>query len=147
MNPNGATGPAPTEGSVTAAVNAKTDAQTPPEFLRPNFERMPPELTRRPIWVLWVPVWNGSKWTKRPIQPSGFGASTTNPKHWSSFDEVKKAYERAVPRQWPSGDLKAVTERAITKMKEDGLLVEGQMPSTGRFRRGRALRTNRSVIR
>ena len=98
MNPNGATGPAPTEGSVTAAVNAKTDAQTPPEFLRPNFERMPPELTRRPIWVLWVPVWNGSKWTKRPIQPSGFGASTTNPKHWSSFDEVKKAYERAVQR-------------------------------------------------
>ena len=41
------------------------------------------------------------------------------------------------PRQWPPGDLKAVTERAIAKMKEEGLLVEEQMPSTGRFRRGR----------
>ena len=33
-----------------------------------------------------------------PIQVSGYCASTTNPKHWSTFDEVKKAYERAVQR-------------------------------------------------
>ena len=59
---------------------------------------MPAELKRRPNWVLWGAVWNGSKWTKRPIQVSGFGASTTNPKHWSSFDDVKQAYERAVER-------------------------------------------------
>ena len=74
---------------------AETAVQAPPNFLRPNFERMPPELTSRRNWVLWVPIWNGSKWTKRPTQPSGFGASTTNPKHWSSFEEVRKAYERA----------------------------------------------------
>ena len=67
-----------------------------PNFIHPNFQRMPPELTQRPNWVRWVPIWNGSKWTKRPIQPSGFGASTTDPKHWSSFDAVKKAYEWAV---------------------------------------------------
>ena len=48
--------------------------------------------------MLWIPIWTGSKWTKRPIQVSGFGASTTNPKHWSSFDDVKQAYERAVER-------------------------------------------------
>jgi hypothetical protein len=76
----------------------RTAAQAPPNFLRPNFERMPPELKQRPNWVLWVSIWNGSKWTKRPIQVSGFGASTTNPKHWSSFDEVKQAYERAIQR-------------------------------------------------
>src|ERR1019366_558099 len=70
--------------------------QVPPKFLRPNFERMPLELKHRPNWVLWVPIWKGSKWTKRPIQPSGYGASTTNLKHWSSFDDVKKAYERAI---------------------------------------------------
>lgn len=68
--------------------------RTPPTFLGPNFEGMPIELTQRPNWVLWVPIWN-RKWTKRPIQPSGFGASTTNPKHWSSFEEVKQAFERA----------------------------------------------------
>ena len=75
--------------------HATADAPEPPKFLRPNFERMPAELKQRPNWVLWVPIWNGSKWTKRPIQVSGFGASTTNPKHWSSFDDVKQAYERA----------------------------------------------------
>ena len=59
---------------------------------------MPPELKTLKNWVLWAAVWNGTKWTKRPIQISGYGASTTNPKHWSSFDDVKQAYERAVAR-------------------------------------------------
>jgi putative DNA primase/helicase len=69
-----------------------------PTFLRPNFERMPPELKTFKNWVLWAAVWNGSKWTKRPIQINGFGASTTNPKHWSSFDDVKQAYDLATAR-------------------------------------------------
>ena len=57
---------------------------------------MPAELKLQPNWVLWVPVWTGSKWTKRPVQPSGYGASTTNARHWSTFDHVRQAYERAV---------------------------------------------------
>jgi hypothetical protein len=88
-------------GNVTAAVttpNAKTGLQAPPKFIRPNFERMPPELKLLKNWVLWGAVWTGSKWTKRPIQVCGYGASTANPKHWSSFDDVKQAYERAVQR-------------------------------------------------
>ena len=72
--------------------------QAPPKFLRPNFERMPPELKQLKNWVLWVAVWNGSKWTKRPIQVSGYGASTTNPSHWSSFEDAKQAYELADQR-------------------------------------------------
>ena len=72
--------------------------QAPPNFIQPNFERMPAELKMSKNWVLWVPLWNGSKWTKRPIQISGYGASTTKPKHWSSFDDAKQAYERAVVR-------------------------------------------------
>jgi putative DNA primase/helicase len=76
----------------------KMGVQAPPKFVRPNFERMPPELKPLKNWVLWGAVWNGSKWTKRPIQISGFGASTTNPKHWSSFDDVKREYDRAVER-------------------------------------------------
>ena len=59
---------------------------------------MPAELKLLKNWVLWVPIWNGTKWTKRPIQPSGFGASTINPKHWSSFEDVKHAYEHAIER-------------------------------------------------
>src|SRR5947208_9784226 len=70
----------------------------PPKFLRPRFEGMPAELKERPNWILWVPMWTGSKWTKRPFQISGFGASSTNPKHWSPFDGVRQAYERAAER-------------------------------------------------
>jgi putative DNA primase/helicase len=84
----------------TASAQPQPDATTathePPKYRRPNFETMPAELKSLKNWVLWVPIWNGSKWTKRPIQPSGYGASATNPRHWSSFEEVKQAYEQAV---------------------------------------------------
>jgi hypothetical protein len=59
---------------------------------------MPAEMKVLKNWVLWAAVWNGSKWTKRPIQTSGYAASTTNSKHWSSFDDAKQAYEHAVQR-------------------------------------------------
>jgi primase-polymerase (primpol)-like protein len=79
---------------ITATVKAAEKAS--PKFIPPNFDRMPPELKSLRNWVLWAAVWNGTKWTKRPIQISGYGASTTNPNHWSSFDDAKQAYDRAV---------------------------------------------------
>lgn len=91
--PSGAAGAAPFDGAT-----GSTGPQAPPTYLRPKFERMPAELKQRPNWVLWIPIWKGSKWTKRPIQLSGYGASTTNPKHWSSFDDVKEVYDRACER-------------------------------------------------
>jgi hypothetical protein len=137
-----ATGPtgagATNAGNVTAAgilPDAKTGVQALPKFIRPNFERMPPELKLLKNWVLWGAVWNGSKFTKRPIQISGFGASTINPKHWSSFDDVKQAYERAVQRgyielrekgkpiqQIPVGGVGFVFDG---QPDEDGLVVAG----------------------
>src|SRR4051794_7310284 len=75
-----------------------TKSQAPPKFIPPNFECMPPELKMEKNWVLWAPQWNGSKWTKRPIQTSSYAASTTNPKHWSTFYDAKQAYELAVER-------------------------------------------------
>jgi putative DNA primase/helicase len=81
---------------VAVTRDAKTGTQKLPKIIHPNFRRLPAELKELKNWVLWVPIWNGSKWTKRPIQISGFGASTTNPKHWSSFEGVKQAYECAV---------------------------------------------------
>jgi putative DNA primase/helicase len=67
-----------------------------PKFIRPNFDGIPDELKQLELWLLWAAIWNGSKWTKRPIQPSGYGASTTKREHWSSFADVKQAYERAI---------------------------------------------------
>ena len=99
----GATGPtgarATDAGNVAAMAmppDAKSGFQVPSKSLHPKFERMPPELKLLKNWLLWVPIWNGAKWTKRPIQVSGFGASTTNSKHWASFGDVKQAYEQAV---------------------------------------------------
>ena len=78
-----------------------------------------------------------------PYSPSLAGAQNTR----ALLDDATAAVaEATAPRQWPPGDLKAATERAIDKMKEEGLLVEEQMPSTGRFRRGRALRVDHSRI-
>jgi primase-polymerase (primpol)-like protein len=76
----------------------KTGLNKPPKFLEPNFEQMPPDLTKLPNWVLWHPFWTGTKWSKRPIQPSGYGASTTNPDHWCSFEDATRAYKCAVER-------------------------------------------------
>ncbi len=92
-----ATAPSGVTATVTPS-NSKAGPQAPPKFLLPKFERMPAELKQRPNWVLWVPIWKGSKWTKRPIQVSGFGAVVTNPKHWSSFEAVKQAYKHANAR-------------------------------------------------
>jgi putative DNA primase/helicase len=89
-------GEAAKAGQVTATVTEA--AQARPKFIPPNFERMPPELKVLRNWVMWAPVWSGSKWTKRPMQTNGYGASTTKPQHWSSFDDVKRAYELGVAR-------------------------------------------------
>jgi hypothetical protein len=92
MSTAGTTGPSPTVDAGGAAATAR------PKFLQPNFERLPAELKLLKCWVLWVPIWSGSKWTKRPVQPSGFWVKTTNAKHWSSFEDVKQGYEHAVAR-------------------------------------------------
>jgi putative DNA primase/helicase len=81
-----------------STTNATTDDRATPNYIRPDFGRMPPELKSQKNWVLWAAVWNGTKWTKRPIQINGYGASTTKPKHWSSFDKVRQAYELAAAR-------------------------------------------------
>jgi hypothetical protein len=81
-----------------STASTATDAPASPKYIRPSFDRMPAEMKLLKSWVLWAAVWNGSKWTNRPVQVSGYGASTTNPKHWSSFDDVKHAYEYAVER-------------------------------------------------
>lgn len=100
-----------------STANTATDAPAPPNFIQPNFDRMPPELKLLPNWLTWAAVWNGSKWTKRPIQISGYGASTTRPKHWSSFDDVKQAYELAF-------------ERGYMELREKGKPVQ-QVPVGG----------------
>jgi putative DNA primase/helicase len=113
--------PTATGASETFTANSvgakEAGTQAPPKFIRPNFGGMPSELKLVKNWVMWAPVWSGSKWTKRPIQINGFGASTTKPKHWSSFDDVKQAYDLAVARGY-------------MELREKGKLVQ-QVPVGG----------------
>ncbi|MDM7913248.1 MAG: hypothetical protein QUS09_09140, partial [Methanotrichaceae archaeon] len=69
------------------------------QFLKPILENIPGELKAQRIWTLWRGVprtqRDGSiKITKPPLQPSGEDAKSNDPNTWSSFEEVKQAYEK-----------------------------------------------------
>ena len=91
--PSGAAGAAPFDGAT-----GSTGPQAPPTYLRPKFERMPAELKQRPNWVLSIPIWKGSKWTKPPNSVIRVWRKHNHPKHWSSFDNIKEVYDRACTR-------------------------------------------------
>lgn len=54
-----------------------------------NFANLPEELRLLPNWVLWrleYPNGLSEKPTKKPYQLNGYGASSTDPKHWITFE-------------------------------------------------------------
>lgn len=61
--------------------------------LKPNFDGILPELREIPNWVLAKAVVRDGKTTKPPYQPNGRAASHSDPRTWSSFADVKQAYE------------------------------------------------------
>jgi primase-polymerase (primpol)-like protein len=58
--------------------------------------KLPAELTERRQWVLWrfEQRDGGAKPTKVPYTCTGHKASSTNPQHWSSFDDALKIFRR-----------------------------------------------------
>ena len=61
----------------------------------PEFENMPASMKAVTRWVLWRFDWNGSKWTKTPINArTGGKASSTNAATWTTFDDAVAAYRR-----------------------------------------------------
>lgn len=52
-----------------------------------------PNIVMRPIWVLWKYEIRKQRLTKVPYQPTGEHASTADPRTWSDFDMVAKAFE------------------------------------------------------
>lgn len=76
-----------------------------------------------------------------PYSPSPAGAQNERPLLSDAMAAVANA---TAPRQWHPGDLKAVTDAAIKKMKADGRLVVGAMkdlmPNPGRFRKSSGLK-------
>ena len=67
----------------------------PPES-RVIFENIPEPLRAFPRWVVWkwTPKEDRSrKWDKPPKQPNGKPARVNKPEDWSTFEEVREAYE------------------------------------------------------
>jgi putative DNA primase/helicase len=72
-----------------------------------NFNGIPEELKQYKNWVLWkfIDKKDGKKPTKVPFKtwysndltqkskPMGYMATSTNPEHWDTFENIKKAYE------------------------------------------------------
>jgi hypothetical protein len=73
-----------------------------------------------------------------PYSPNVTGAKNERALMEDLMDAIAKV---PASGEWHRGDLRAVVERAVERMKADGCLVEEQI-TTGRFRRGRGLRVN-----
>jgi P4 family phage/plasmid primase-like protien len=62
-----------------------------------QFENIPVELKKINRWVMWkfmeVGEGESKRLSKLPMQINGASASSTNPKHWSDFFAVEKAYQ------------------------------------------------------
>jgi primase-polymerase (primpol)-like protein len=59
-----------------------------------DLDRIPRELRERPCWVLWRYEMRDGTLTKVPCTCQGYRASVTNPKTWSKFDAVLRAFAR-----------------------------------------------------
>jgi len=65
----------------------------PPRTVK-SFEAIPAELKALKQWCNWkLEQDNKGKPTKKPYNPAGYLASSTDPNTWSTFEEVKAAYE------------------------------------------------------
>lgn len=82
--------------NTTSQSSTQQQGPIPPRPIPINVytDQIPLDLMSVPQWVCWKYKWNGKKWTKPPIQPNGYNASVTNPKHYSEFPEVVAAYEK-----------------------------------------------------
>lgn len=75
-------------------IRENTNVISMPTWIPPAFDRILPELKNIPNWVLAKAKLRNGNWTKPPYQPNGILASATDPTTWSSFEDVKVAYER-----------------------------------------------------
>lgn len=72
-----------------------TQGSDKPSCIAPAVENIPEAMRAESRWVCWQYEWNGSKWTKVPINAlTRHKASTTNSTTWATFDDAVAAYQR-----------------------------------------------------
>lgn len=59
-----------------------------------TYQHIPKVMQDIAHWILWRKEWleEKQKWSKKPTQINGYGASVTNPAHYSTFDAAVTAY-------------------------------------------------------
>jgi hypothetical protein len=59
-----------------------------------TYDKVPEALRRIPQWVGWKAVWlpEKQKYSKIPLQLNGYGASISNPAHFSTYDQAAMAH-------------------------------------------------------
>jgi putative DNA primase/helicase len=77
----------------------KADVSRSPNFLRPILKNIPDELKESERFVLWRGEHRDGRITKRPFQLNGQPASHSDPRTWSTFNQVEAAY-MAAPGRW-----------------------------------------------
>lgn len=73
-------------------MSAPKNYQGAPQPLAVNEAGIPDALKREGRWLMWRYVQRDGRFTKVPCQPNGAPASTTDPRTWSSFATVMRAY-------------------------------------------------------
>ncbi|HEX8552181.1 MAG TPA: AAA family ATPase [Abditibacteriaceae bacterium] len=79
----------------------KTDQNRKPGLIYKNdadqikrFQALPDELKTQRQWVIWSWTWNGTRWTKPPLNPTtGKPAKTNDPSTWGTFDDALAAFQ------------------------------------------------------
>jgi putative DNA primase/helicase len=72
-------------------MSVKQNPETAPIKYPIDQDVIPDEIKAIPRWVVWKWKWGTNKWDKPPLQVDGSPASTTNPRHLTTFDRAMAA--------------------------------------------------------
>jgi primase-polymerase (primpol)-like protein len=79
------------DDAVISAIPIPRPPRPKPLTVKPD--NIPARLRHLKQWVGWDYELDNARWTKVPKALAGHRASSTNPRHWSSFDDVLARYQ------------------------------------------------------
>lgn len=82
------------QNRATEARHQLLTAEDRPPKTEVNAEAIPDTIRQEIRWVCWEWKRTKNKWTKRPIQPDGKAASSTDPTTWTTFAAALEAYKQ-----------------------------------------------------
>jgi primase-polymerase (primpol)-like protein len=68
------------------------DTPNRPTALKVDITKVPLALQHFDQWVVWNYLWNGERWRKPPIAPTGYPCDWRNPENWLAFEQATERY-------------------------------------------------------